>query len=78
MQYIGSNLRNILLKTDKSDVRQLVPNDATGLRYHPIEESEKWKISLIKEIIETKQENLEISSFNDDELEQMLHFLCVS
>ena len=74
----GSNLRNILLKTDKSDVRQLVPNDAKDLRYHPTEESEKWKISIIQEIIETKQENLEISSFNGDELEEMLHFLCVS
>ena len=74
----GSNLRNILLKTDKSDVIELVPNDAFQLKYHQIEDHETWKVPLIKEIIETKQEQLEIFNFTNDDIDEMLNFLCTS
>ena len=74
----GSNLRNILLKTDKSDVIELVPNDAFQLKYHQIEDHETWKVPLIKEIIETKQEQLEIFNFTNDDIDDMLNFLCTS
>ena len=32
----GANLRNILLRTNKTDVCQLVPNDAFDVHYYPI------------------------------------------
>ena len=72
----GSNLRNILLITDKSDVRDLLPSDASQLKYFPMDANENWKLPLIKEMIDTKQQQLEISNFTDDDLEEMLIFLC--
>ena len=73
----GSNLRNILLKTDKADIKDLVPNDATNMRYHPIQEEEQWKISILQELVEAKNRNLEIENFNAVEIDEMLEFLCV-
>ena len=73
----GSNLRNILLKTDKTSIRDLVPNDVLNIEYHPIQEDENWKVSFIQELIEAKNSNLEVVDFTDDELDKIMEFLCV-
>ena len=73
----GSNLRNILLKTDKTSIRDLVPNDVLNIEYHPIQEDENWKVSFIQELIEAKNSNLEVVDFTDDELDEIMEFLCV-
>ena len=74
----GSNLRNILLKTDKLNVRELIPNDVDNMEYHPIPEGEKWKISLLQEIIAKQNGTLEIGNLTEAELDVMLEHLCVS
>ena len=74
----GSNLRNILLKTDKHDVRDLTQNDVSTLRYCPLSEEESWKISMIQEIIESKHENLTIENLNENEQNDILYYLCAS
>ena len=74
----GSNLCNILLMTDKSNVDDLVPSDVENMEYHPLPEAEKWKISIIKEIIEIKNGNMNISNLTEDELDNTLEYLCVS
>ena len=71
----GSNLRNILLKTDRPHVYELVPNDVLELKYHPIEEKEIWRLPIIHELIEAKQHQLDIIQFTDAEVEEMLYFL---
>ena len=48
------------------------------MRYHQIEESEVWKISIIEEIIEIKNSNMKIIDFSDDEMEELLEYLCES
>ena len=73
----GSNLRNILLKTDKTSIQDLVPNDVLNIEYHPIQEDENWKVSTIQELIEAKNSNLEVVDFTDDELDKIMEFLCV-
>ena len=74
----GSNLRNILLKTDKLNVRELIPNDVDNMKYHPIPEGEKWKIYILQEIIAKKNGTLEIGNLKEAELDVMLEHLCVS
>ena len=73
----GSNLRNILLKTDKAIIKDLVPNDVQHLKYHPIQVEEMWKVNMIREVIETKNNNLELVDFSEGELDEILEFLCV-
>ena len=74
----GSNLRNILLLTDKTDIQDLLPADLSNLKYHPIQNEDKWKISILQEILEIKHGNLGVDDFNYDELDEIVEFLCVS
>ena len=66
----GSNLRNILLLTQKTNNQGLEPNDAINLKYKQISDEEKWKISMIKELIEVKNQNLDVDNFRNQELKK--------
>ena len=74
----GSNLRNILLLTKKTDVHQLVPNDALDIPYHPISSVEEWRVPFIKELIDAKNDQLNILNIVGDDLDEMLTALCTS
>ena len=71
----GSNLRNILLRTSKLTIHELVPKDALSVDYHPIANSDKWRVKFISEIIQTKHKQLNISNIPEEDLEEMLIFL---
>ena len=53
----GSNLRNILLLTNLSNIDDIQPGCMENIKYHQILESKKWRISLIKEAIDIKSGN---------------------
>ena len=48
------------------------------MEYHPLPEGENWKLSIIKEIIEKKNENININNLREEELDNTLEYLCVS
>ena len=74
----GSNLRNILLKSDKARIVDLIPEDAYQIEYHQIIPDEKWRLPFIQNIIETKNDQMMIMNITDDELDDMLDVLCTS
>ena len=73
----GSNLRNILLLTQKSCVLELVPIDAISLKYNQISDEEAWKINIIQELIEVKNQNLEVEPLRYQEIDDMLEYICI-
>ena len=50
----GRNLRGILLLTKKSRVQDLEEEDVKQIQYHHLEETEQWRIVIIKEVLEMK------------------------
>ena len=72
----GKNLRGILLQTNKLNVNQLTVSDSQQLKYHPIDENQKWKIKVIKEVLSTRNEELTVDGFSSMELEEILFHLC--
>ena len=74
----GSNLRNILLQIDKTDVSELCPQDAYQLTYHQIPQEEQWRLPFIEDIIEAKNGQMLISNILDSDLDEMLSVLCTT
>ena len=72
----GSNLRNIMLLLDKSKVEEVRTEDWNNIVYFKQQNEDKWKNSLIWDIIETKAGVTDILSFDFDELELILHNVC--
>ena len=74
----GSNLRKILLLTKKNNIDELSKAYATTLHYQEVDPLDKWKISMIKEITDVKFNQLEVENFSNEELDEIMTFLCTS
>ena len=48
------------------------------VKYHEIPEDEKWRVSVVNEITDTKFGLTEIALFSADELEEILRLACIS
>ena len=45
----GNNLRNIMLLTDKDKVKDILRSDILKVKYHPLQEDQLWKETLLDE-----------------------------
>ena len=71
----GQNLRRIMLETGKNMTSELFTGDV-DFKYHKVPEDEAWRVDFIKEIIEIKHGELEVSGFTKEELIEIQDFLC--
>ena len=53
--------KNILLLTDKLSVDNLNVGLVENIKYQQIEQKDKWRISMVKELIEIQQGNTNLS-----------------
>ena len=74
----GSNLRNLLMLTNKNDIDELTTMDIENIKYNEIEEDDKWKIAMIREITDIKFKQLELENFSIEELNEILDHICTS
>jgi aspartate/glutamate racemase len=74
----GSNLRNILLLTRKDTIEELVPDDAFQMNYIPVMDENKWRIAMIKELIDVKWGKTDIENLSDDDIEAIIEEICTS
>ena len=49
-----------------------------NFKYKPVPEDELWRIPLLKEIIEVRTGTYEIEGFTNEEIDEMLEFVCIS
>ena len=74
----GSNLRNILLLTEKDTIEEISIHDIKKLKYHKVTDENAWKIDLVKEITEIKNHQLSLNEFSMEEITDILKNLCTS
>ena len=73
----GLNLRNILLQTNKLSVDELKKDDTSIIKYHPTLADDKWKETLILEILDVRDNQLEVDGFSYEELNEIVEHICV-
>ena len=67
-----------MLKAGREEISQLEHFSIDDIEYHPASDEEKWKISIINEVIDIKFGSLNIEGFSVDELDEICGHLCVS
>ena len=65
----GSNLRKIMLVLGKRNVNEISKVDINNQIYNSIPSGHEWKVSLAKEILQIKNDNLETENLNATELD---------
>ena len=66
----GNNLRELMLESGTFDIRKLKPKD--------VPEREEYRVEFIKELIEVKNNEIEVAGFDNQQLDDILSYLCVS
>ena len=74
----GLNLRKIMLQTKKVNVNDLTKSDISELVYHPTPPDEKWKEAIVNELMQVRDNVIEVEGFEYDELTDILEHICVS
>ena len=74
----GSNLRNILLLTSKDDISELVPSDVDQMVYQPVDPSDMWRTSMLKELIDVKWGQAVVENLSDSEIDDIIEDICTS
>ena len=73
----GSNLREIMLSVNKDNVLDLEPNDSRKVKYNEAKEEDKWRIDIVKELIEVKNGTLQVENITFEEATDILETLCI-
>ena len=74
----GQNFRHIMLLLGKTSVEAVEKIDVKEIEYFPISKEDSWKVDVIKEIVEVKSTAIEIDNFEEEELDNILLYLCTS
>ena len=64
--------------TDKHNIEDVTKDDLQKLEYAPIDEKDKWKLNIIKEITDIKFNKLIVEDFTTEELDDILEYVCTS
>ena len=73
----GANLRLIMIMTELGRIEDLKPGKV-DFEYHKVKKIDEWKIGFVKELVDVKQEELNVTGMDLVELEEILEYLCTS
>ena len=59
----GSNIRRILLLTRKSSLEEVSEQDIDKLAYEEVDEKDKWRVSIIRELLDCKNDETNEAPF---------------
>ena len=71
----GNNLRNIMLLVNKSTLADVTSKALDKQIYAITPQVDKWKVDIAKEIIEVKNEKLELQILSYKELDNVLEVI---
>ena len=71
----GGNLRFIMILSEKNRIEDLKAGNV-DFAYHTAIEDDEWKINFVKELIDVRNDHLDVAGMDSDELEEILEYLC--
>ena len=67
-----------MLLCKKPSINQIESTDIDSLEYNPIPENEKWRLSVVKDMLEARTNKEYLPGFTQEEITDMLNFACSS
>ena len=74
----GRNLRKLMFMTGKSDISELTSDSMRNIEYNPVPIDEEWRIQMLKELIMVKQGERDVENFSQEEINEIIEFVCSS
>ena len=67
-----------MLMCTKGNINSLEEGDIDSLEYCPVPEDEKWRISLLSELLDSRSLCSEIPGFTHEQVTDLINFVCTS
>ena len=64
-----------MLLPEKNDISELSPEDANAIKYKEVPVHETWRITCLKELIDARCGNRELSGFSMEEINDMIGYV---
>ena len=74
----GANLRKIKHLVNKNSIDELSPKDARSILYQPVPKDEEWRIGMVREIVDIRNQEASLQEFTWKELEYILEYVCTT
>ena len=74
----GRNLRSIMLFCGKNNPFRTSVRDINGMVYHPTQDQEKWRISIVKELLDIRDHYADGVEWKHDEVLECINYLCTT
>ena len=74
----GRNYRELMILLGKTSVEDIQKRDGDSVEYFQMSEADSWRVGIIEELINLKNQVLDIDNFSDEELDHMLTYICTS
>ena len=78
MSRTGKNLRSIMLMCGETNVMNLQTNDIKRLTYVEVPKNENWRVPLLKELLEIRQDPDMLEGFSSEEIDLLIHYTCTT
>ena len=72
----GMNLRRIMRILKKNNIRDIQAKDLDNLEFCPLKTEDKWKVGMIKELLDVRNRELLLENFDKDQLSMIIDELC--
>ena len=66
------------MKLDMEDIKSKIDVVSAVISFSSVLEDQMWRIGAVKEVAQIKSKHLNLEGFTDNEVEEILRFLCVS
>ena len=68
-----------MVQLNKMNISELKSCEVTeNFKHKPVPDDQLWRIPLLKEIIEVRAGTYQIEGFTDEEITEMIEFVCIS
>ena len=64
--------------SDKDAIDDITVSDVEKMKYHEVDEAERWRIDAILELTDVKFNQATIEGFTFEEVDEILGFICTS
>ena len=71
----GFNLRTLMILADKTRIGDLRAN-LEDFQYHNIPDEEKWRINMLRELVNVKENECTVPGLEENELDEILEYIC--
>ena len=74
----GKNLRQLMIMSDKYTIDSIEESDFDSMEYCPVPEGDTWRIGILDELLDSRSSIAEIPGFTQEEIQDLIDFVCVS